>query len=285
MHRINNNSEKWYFLKIPGLWGNWTCSLLDHSSNIEKYDFENFYYNSQSQKNIIIKPHDEWQDVEITNKNTIQQCVHDNDLIWYLWCQFEKNDQERFKISVDNLIEELITHYSDRNKLHHTWIYNSVLRSRKTIEHYKENLSDFGQLLISIYYNYSFKFAPLTLTITTPLIDHDNIIFSYEYSNKQKLFNKLSKFVDKERFDERYDILLTTNNKYLNLYKSYLEKLNEGKPLNILEQAFSHRVLYNLGIYQLVNLSDNDDENSSMLEKNKSLILEWASEDYHSRYF
>lgn len=288
MIKIDNNiKQKVYFLKISGLWGNWTCSLLDYNSEIEKYNFENFYYNGSSHHNItIVNYHhdDNFKNINSqSNQIIIQQMVHPNDSIWYLWCNFEKNDQEKYVIKVDDTIiqEQLISDYFSSDFRHHSWIKNEINSKEYSIEFYKNNSDKFNDFLINMFYKFSLARSDKSIMFNTPITD--NCIFLHEYSNRKNLYKKLSKFVDESRFNYRYDILVDTNKKYLNLYKNFLIKLKENQRLNILEKSFCYRILFNTQIHDNYELSK-EFFKENWIEKFKNIILEWAYQDYESRY-
>lgn len=287
MIRIDSNfKQEVHFLKIQGLWGNWTCSLLDHDSNIEKYNFENFYYNCQSQRNINVINFYDWQNIRPQdNRIIIQQMVHPNDSIWYLWCRFEKNDNKKYvtRVEDDELRKHMIYDYFTQPFRNHVWIKNQVDLSEHSIEFYQNNPDKFNDFLINMFYQFSFSRSELSILFNTPLTNESCRIFLHEYSNRKNLYKKLSKFVDESRFNYRYDILVNTNKKYLNLYKNFLTKLKENQHLNILEKSFCYRILFNTKIHTKSELSKECFE-ENWIEKFKNIILEWGYQDYESRY-
>lgn len=229
-------SDKICLLGIPGLYQNWLMSAVDYSSVYQQLNDTNFHYKS---KNITWYFKFETDVSSVTNYDHIINCyVNEENFVWYLYTFLEKTGE--IGIFVDDLINCLFT--KARGTLPFDFLLTHFIQSYNitkdsTVDYCRNSAIEYFYFLLSekIKDN-KFKFnAGVTYT--------GNKYINIEYNDfldSNLLIDKLQglSIFNKEHFLKMYSLLSSTNGRYLNKHKNFLDKLQLKNPnFDILELA------------------------------------------------
>jgi hypothetical protein len=229
-------NDKICLLGIPGLYQNWLMSAVDCSSKHQQLNDTNFHYEG---KNISFYRKFITDVGSVTNYDHIINCyVDEENFVWYLYTFLEKTSE--IGILVDDLINCLLT--KAEGTLAFDFLFKHFIQSYditkdSTVDYCKNSAIEYFYFLLSEKNkNNEFK-AKAAVNYT------GNKYINIEYNDfldSNLLIDKLQglSIFNEGYFLKMYSLLSSTNSRYLNKHKTFLDKLQLKNPnFDILELA------------------------------------------------